>query len=125
MKSKAASGLKTQEQKGEVVGVEGSRFLRPPTGSCVGCSVWAGVEKTACRGGCDSATHPTDTRRLSGMPYVILSSKEYSRLPESRPWPISRPLVSPDTSPGAPVRRVETDIPGQPRFSPQWIGADI
>jgi hypothetical protein len=51
MKSKAASGPKTQEQKGEVVGMEGNRFLRPPIGSRVACSVWAGVEKTACRGG--------------------------------------------------------------------------
>ena len=32
------------------------------------------------------------------MPYITLSSKEYSRLPELCPRPISRPIVSPDTS---------------------------
>src|SRR5277367_4345629 len=34
----------------------------------------------------------------SGMPYITLSSKENSRLPELCPRPISRPIVSPDTS---------------------------
>ena len=32
------------------------------------------------------------------MPYITLSSKKYSRLPELCPRPISRPIVSPDTS---------------------------
>jgi hypothetical protein len=44
----------------------------------------------------------------SGMPYITLSSKEYSRLPELCPPPISRPTVSPDTSLRAIIREMQT-----------------